>query len=263
MQVCDFGLSRARRSTMLSTKSQAGTPEWTAPGERDCLRRVFWSARRVDGIHLVHGAWFKCRARLPRRLLLVRGLVLPVTWERDVAVCLADVDQHEAASCKLRACAPRGLPHQFADVRPNVATSHNRPWLPLTTCAAEVLRSQPYNEKCDVYSYGEQQRMPMPEWLRDRQQSSKRKVDRRQQQRMLKANSSTFRAAHHRLVAGWSGAPRSRRHAGRSAAAAPCPLLRSRCPPQSLQWRVAACGRHAAHPDPALCRRDSLGADGQ
>jgi serine/threonine protein kinase len=31
LQVCDFGLSRARRSTMLSTKSQAGTPEWTAP----------------------------------------------------------------------------------------------------------------------------------------------------------------------------------------------------------------------------------------
>lgn len=31
VKVCDFGLSRARRSTMLSTKSQAGTPEWTAP----------------------------------------------------------------------------------------------------------------------------------------------------------------------------------------------------------------------------------------
>lgn len=29
--MCDFGLSRARRATMLSTKSQAGTPEWTAP----------------------------------------------------------------------------------------------------------------------------------------------------------------------------------------------------------------------------------------
>ena len=34
LQVCDFGLSRARRSTMLSTKSQAGTPEWTAPGQQ-------------------------------------------------------------------------------------------------------------------------------------------------------------------------------------------------------------------------------------
>ena len=31
MQVCDFGLSRVRRSTWLSSKSQAGTPEWTAP----------------------------------------------------------------------------------------------------------------------------------------------------------------------------------------------------------------------------------------
>lgn len=31
VKVCDFGLSRARASTMLSTKSQAGTPEWTAP----------------------------------------------------------------------------------------------------------------------------------------------------------------------------------------------------------------------------------------
>lgn len=30
-QVCDFGLSRVRRSTWLSGKSQAGTPEWTAP----------------------------------------------------------------------------------------------------------------------------------------------------------------------------------------------------------------------------------------
>lgn len=30
-QVCDFGLSRVRRSTWLSSKSQAGTPEWTAP----------------------------------------------------------------------------------------------------------------------------------------------------------------------------------------------------------------------------------------
>ena len=27
-QVCDFGLSRVRRSTWLSSKSQAGTPEW-------------------------------------------------------------------------------------------------------------------------------------------------------------------------------------------------------------------------------------------
>ena len=31
LQVCDFGLSRVRRSTWLSGKSQAGTPEWTAP----------------------------------------------------------------------------------------------------------------------------------------------------------------------------------------------------------------------------------------
>ena len=30
-QVCDFGLSRVRRSTWMSNKSQAGTPEWTAP----------------------------------------------------------------------------------------------------------------------------------------------------------------------------------------------------------------------------------------
>ena len=31
IKVCDFGLSRIRCSTMLSAKSQAGTPEWTAP----------------------------------------------------------------------------------------------------------------------------------------------------------------------------------------------------------------------------------------
>lgn len=31
VKVCDFGLSRVRRSTWLSSKSQAGTPEWTAP----------------------------------------------------------------------------------------------------------------------------------------------------------------------------------------------------------------------------------------
>lgn len=31
LQVCDFGLSRVRLSTVLSGKSQAGTPEWTAP----------------------------------------------------------------------------------------------------------------------------------------------------------------------------------------------------------------------------------------
>lgn len=31
IKVCDFGLSRVRRSTWLSSKSQAGTPEWTAP----------------------------------------------------------------------------------------------------------------------------------------------------------------------------------------------------------------------------------------
>ena len=29
--MCDFGLARVRRSTWLSSKSQAGTPEWTAP----------------------------------------------------------------------------------------------------------------------------------------------------------------------------------------------------------------------------------------
>lgn len=31
LQVCDFGLSRARLKTFMSSKSQAGTPEWTAP----------------------------------------------------------------------------------------------------------------------------------------------------------------------------------------------------------------------------------------
>lgn len=31
LQVCDFGLSRVRRSTWLTSRSQAGTPEWTAP----------------------------------------------------------------------------------------------------------------------------------------------------------------------------------------------------------------------------------------
>lgn len=31
IKVCDFGLSRVRHTTVLSTKSQAGTPEWTAP----------------------------------------------------------------------------------------------------------------------------------------------------------------------------------------------------------------------------------------
>lgn len=29
--MCDFGLARVRNSTWLSGKSQAGTPEWTAP----------------------------------------------------------------------------------------------------------------------------------------------------------------------------------------------------------------------------------------
>ncbi|BDA49203.1 probable serine/threonine-protein kinase CTR1 [Coccomyxa sp. Obi] len=31
VEVADFGLSRVRRSTWLSSKSQAGTHEWTAP----------------------------------------------------------------------------------------------------------------------------------------------------------------------------------------------------------------------------------------
>ena len=31
IKVCDFGLSRVRHATILSAKSQAGTPEWTAP----------------------------------------------------------------------------------------------------------------------------------------------------------------------------------------------------------------------------------------
>ncbi|KAH7622771.1 hypothetical protein Ndes2526B_g02043 [Nannochloris sp. 'desiccata'] len=31
IKVCDFGLSRVRHATVLSAKSQAGTPEWTAP----------------------------------------------------------------------------------------------------------------------------------------------------------------------------------------------------------------------------------------
>ena len=31
LQVCDFGMSRVRRTTLLSSKTQAGTPEWTAP----------------------------------------------------------------------------------------------------------------------------------------------------------------------------------------------------------------------------------------
>lgn len=31
IKVCDFGLSRVRKSTVMSAKSHAGTPEWTAP----------------------------------------------------------------------------------------------------------------------------------------------------------------------------------------------------------------------------------------
>ncbi len=31
VKVCDFGLSRVRKSTWLTSRSQAGTPEWTAP----------------------------------------------------------------------------------------------------------------------------------------------------------------------------------------------------------------------------------------
>lgn len=31
MQVCDFGLSRLKHNTFLSSKSTAGTPEWMAP----------------------------------------------------------------------------------------------------------------------------------------------------------------------------------------------------------------------------------------
>eukprot|EP00891_Asterochloris_glomerata_P009732 jgi/Astpho2/9732/e_gw1.00149.41.1_t len=31
VKVCDFGMSRVRRTTLLSSKTQAGTPEWTAP----------------------------------------------------------------------------------------------------------------------------------------------------------------------------------------------------------------------------------------
>ncbi len=30
-QVCDFGLSRMKHNTFLSTRSNAGTPEWMAP----------------------------------------------------------------------------------------------------------------------------------------------------------------------------------------------------------------------------------------
>lgn len=32
-QVCDFGLSRVKQSTFLTSKSHGGTPEWMAPGE--------------------------------------------------------------------------------------------------------------------------------------------------------------------------------------------------------------------------------------
>jgi hypothetical protein len=33
LQVCDFGLSRVKQSTFLTSKSHGGTPEWMAPGE--------------------------------------------------------------------------------------------------------------------------------------------------------------------------------------------------------------------------------------
>jgi hypothetical protein len=32
LQVCDFGLSRVKQSTFLTSKSHGGTPEWMAPG---------------------------------------------------------------------------------------------------------------------------------------------------------------------------------------------------------------------------------------
>ena len=44
-QVCDFGLSRVRRSTLLTSKSQAGTPEWCASAAHCCSR--FLLAARV------------------------------------------------------------------------------------------------------------------------------------------------------------------------------------------------------------------------
>lgn len=79
---------------MLSTKSQAGTPEWTAPGEG--LGGGFGGAGKF------------------------------VRAGTEVAWATGDGAAHLLICCRsCRACPP-----------------------------AEVLRSQPYNEKCDVYSYG-------------------------------------------------------------------------------------------------------------
>jgi hypothetical protein len=78
---------------MLSTKSQAGTPEWTAPGAAQGERR--------------------------------RGRCMPCTMQR--------------VRCMLPLLSPTSLP----------TSSH--PVCTSCSCPAEVLRSQPYNEKCDVY----------------------------------------------------------------------------------------------------------------
>lgn len=87
---------------MLSTKSQAGTPEWTAPGA--CCGRCGPCCGRGQLDPTVRGAAPACQRSLPG---------------------------------------------------PRLAPAHPRPApAPHPPCTAEVLRSQPYNEKCDIYSYG-------------------------------------------------------------------------------------------------------------
>jgi len=73
LQVCDFGLSRVRMSTVLSGKSQAGTPEWTAPEvlrsqaydeSSDCYSCVTLPSSYTLSAHLLH-----CRNHRPESSL--------------------------------------------------------------------------------------------------------------------------------------------------------------------------------------------------
>lgn len=65
MKVCDFGLSRVKQSTFLTSKSHGGTPEWMAPGERDSSRREGHHAPTSAAAWEEHVCSNKCAAPPP------------------------------------------------------------------------------------------------------------------------------------------------------------------------------------------------------
>ncbi|KAL3133959.1 hypothetical protein ABBQ32_008406 [Trebouxia sp. C0010 RCD-2024] len=98
IKVCDFGLSRVRRSTWLSSKSQAGTPEWTAP---EVLRSQAYN-EKSDVYSFGVILWELCTGQEPWQEKNAMQVVGAVGWA-NARLPLTD-DMHPALKNLIAAC---------------------------------------------------------------------------------------------------------------------------------------------------------------